>query len=335
MDFSLLQPTSQNFLLRDTLGLKSKWPYYVIMVADPVLRFIWIFYAIFLQDAQHSTIMSFGVAAGEVTRRGIWLLLRVENEHCANVGQQKASRDVPLPYTLAADDSHKQQQPPSTPQKRSGDNQGGILHRDKSPPSATSISGTQTPESTQRTTATGINMGGVGDAKQGAAQPTDPNRGSTEQEREASSSSATPSDTEEGRAGFDGGGAADATNRVTRMRRRLTWSGTRAAGRLSRILADAHKQDFEKRRRPSMTTPDADDEEEEDEDEVRYRNNMMQSRGAPGYMNDDDAASFSKDEDESEDRRPERPSGRRGAVAAGASGPAWPQGSDVVGGKMQ
>ncbi|KAL8409931.1 hypothetical protein RB594_008134 [Gaeumannomyces avenae] len=69
MDFSLLQPSPHNFLLRDITGLKSKWPYYGIMVADPILRFAWIFYAIFTHDAQHSTIMSFMVAFAEVTRR--------------------------------------------------------------------------------------------------------------------------------------------------------------------------------------------------------------------------------------------------------------------------
>jgi len=30
----------------------------------------------------------------------MWALFRVENEHCGNVAQYKASRDVPLPYEL-------------------------------------------------------------------------------------------------------------------------------------------------------------------------------------------------------------------------------------------
>jgi len=30
----------------------------------------------------------------------MWVLFRVENEHCANVARFKASRDVPLPYTI-------------------------------------------------------------------------------------------------------------------------------------------------------------------------------------------------------------------------------------------
>ena len=100
MDFSFLQPNARRFLLRDVTALKARWPYYSIMVIDPILRFSWIFYAIFTHDTQHSTIMSFLVAFAEVTRRGMWAFFRVENEHCANVSQYKASRDVPLPYRI-------------------------------------------------------------------------------------------------------------------------------------------------------------------------------------------------------------------------------------------
>ncbi|KAF4511163.1 hypothetical protein G6O67_002983 [Ophiocordyceps sinensis] len=100
MDFSLLQPHSRRFLLRDILALKRRWPYYCAMVADPMLRFVWIFYAIFTHNTQHSTFISFMVSLMEVFRRGLWSLFRVENEHCANVSQYKASRDVPLPYSI-------------------------------------------------------------------------------------------------------------------------------------------------------------------------------------------------------------------------------------------
>ncbi|PNY23896.1 Protein SYG1, partial [Tolypocladium capitatum] len=100
MDFSLLQAQSRHFCLRDILALKRRWPYYAIMVLDPILRFSWIFYAIFTHDAQHSTIVSLLVSVLEVIRRGMWALFRVENEHCANVSQYKASRDVPLPYRI-------------------------------------------------------------------------------------------------------------------------------------------------------------------------------------------------------------------------------------------
>lgn len=100
MDFSLIQAESKHFALRDILALKARWPYYTIMVVDPIIRFAWIFYAIFTHNRQHSTLVSFMVALMEVVRRGMWALFRVENEHCANVSQYKASRDVPLPYRI-------------------------------------------------------------------------------------------------------------------------------------------------------------------------------------------------------------------------------------------
>ena len=106
MDFSLLQTHSRHYGLRDILALKRRWPYYAIMVVDPILRFAWIFYAIFAHDSQHSTIVAFLVSLAEVIRRGMWALFRVENEHCANVSQYKASRDVPLPYRIEPLMSH-------------------------------------------------------------------------------------------------------------------------------------------------------------------------------------------------------------------------------------
>ncbi|KAG5953861.1 hypothetical protein E4U53_001309 [Claviceps sorghi] len=100
MDFSLLQTRARHKGLRDILALKHQWPYYFIMIVDPMLRFVWIFYAIFTHDTQHSTIVSFMVSFVEVLRRAMWALFRVENEHCANVAQYKASRDIPLPYLI-------------------------------------------------------------------------------------------------------------------------------------------------------------------------------------------------------------------------------------------
>lgn len=100
MDFSFLQPDSRNRFLRDILAIKRRWMYYVVMVVDPILRFGWIFYAIYTHDKQHSSVASFLIGFAEVTRRGMWALFRVENEHCSNVAQYKASRDVPLPYKL-------------------------------------------------------------------------------------------------------------------------------------------------------------------------------------------------------------------------------------------
>ena len=98
------------------------------MLVDPILRFNWIFYAIFENELQHSAILSFIVSLSEVCRRAMWTLFRVENEHCTNVGRFRASRDVPLPYEIPMDgeeellDSHEtrpsppEQEVPSGPQ---------------------------------------------------------------------------------------------------------------------------------------------------------------------------------------------------------------------------
>ncbi|KAF2816274.1 EXS-domain-containing protein [Mytilinidion resinicola] len=100
MDWSLGNPYAKNRFLRDTLGYKKVWMYYVAMVVDPIIRFNWIFYAIYPIELQHSAVLSFVVAFSEVFRRGMWSLFRVENEHCTNVGRFRASRDIPLPYEL-------------------------------------------------------------------------------------------------------------------------------------------------------------------------------------------------------------------------------------------
>jgi xenotropic and polytropic retrovirus receptor 1 len=102
MDWSLCNPYAKHPFLRDMLGYKSAWYYYIAMTIDPVLRFNWIFYAIFSHDFQHSAILSFLVSFSEIIRRGMWSLFRVENEHCTNVGRFRALRDIPLPYDLVS-----------------------------------------------------------------------------------------------------------------------------------------------------------------------------------------------------------------------------------------
>jgi hypothetical protein len=71
------------------------------MVIDPILRFNWVLYIVDPLQLQHSAKTSFVAALGEIFRRGIWSVFRVENEHCTNVGRFRASRDVPLPYEVA------------------------------------------------------------------------------------------------------------------------------------------------------------------------------------------------------------------------------------------
>ncbi|PGG95975.1 hypothetical protein GX51_08041 [Blastomyces parvus] len=100
MDWSLGNPYSKHPFLRDSLAFRRRWVYYLAMGIDPILRFNWIFYAIFPHDYQHSAILSFFLSFSEVCRRGMWSIFRVENEHCTNVARFRASRDVPLPYEI-------------------------------------------------------------------------------------------------------------------------------------------------------------------------------------------------------------------------------------------
>ncbi|KAH8423548.1 SPX and EXS domain-containing protein [Aspergillus melleus] len=102
MDWSLGNPYAKHPLLRDALAFRKAWVYYAAMAIDVIVRFNWIFYAIFAGDIQHSAVLSFAVSFSEICRRGVWTIFRVENEHCTNVLLFRASRDVPLPYELAS-----------------------------------------------------------------------------------------------------------------------------------------------------------------------------------------------------------------------------------------
>lgn len=96
MDFSLIQNKQ---LLRDDL-IYPKGFYYFAIVSDIILRFQWIFYALFSRQIQQSAVTSFCIAIAEIFRRFIWLLVRMENEHITNRHLYRASREIPLPYQL-------------------------------------------------------------------------------------------------------------------------------------------------------------------------------------------------------------------------------------------
>ncbi|KAK5113431.1 hypothetical protein LTR85_010859 [Meristemomyces frigidus] len=104
-DWSMpMNPFSKPPLLRSVLAYRRHiWWYYVAIFLDPILRFNWIFYVIYAQDLQHSSIISFLVSLSEVLRRGMWVLFRVENEHATNVGRYRAQRDPALPYEVMPD----------------------------------------------------------------------------------------------------------------------------------------------------------------------------------------------------------------------------------------
>ncbi|KAI1098415.1 EXS-domain-containing protein [Jackrogersella minutella] len=257
MDFSFFQPDTRHRFLRDILGLKRRWLYYVIMVIDPILRFSWIFYAIFTHDKQHSTLVSFFVALAEVTRRGMWALFRVENEHCANVAQYKASRDVPLPYHLHTHEP--------LVERVSIEEEEEQLRRAKTAPPKEPT----TPS--QEATASAVDVSTAGASALGREQSA-PQMQSQQQVK-------TPDLAEGGK----------------RWRRGPEVLRSRS---IRGIIADAHKQDFEKRRRPAeppTSENDADlaeedvptEEEDEDDDEDdtgSMFNERMEARRAEGLV---------------------------------------------------
>lgn len=225
MDWSLLQPNAKRRFLRDVRGYKNTWWYYLAMIIDPILRFNWIFYAIYTHDTRHGTMVSFFVAFSEVSRRGMWTLFRVENEHCANVARFKASRDIALPYKLV-DDS------------------------------------TET----------------VDEAQDGAAQRT-----------ETSASPATAPDTPTPERHHTATGAAlePQQSHTSSVRQR---SGL---GTFTRIFADAHTQDFEKKRKPGVG--------DSNPSHVRHDADVGEEHGGVGSSDEDD-----EEDDDEEDEQDAR-----------------------------
>ncbi|CAG8510116.1 23783_t:CDS:10, partial [Cetraspora pellucida] len=91
-DWSLLQFDSSNFLLRDELGYKQKWVYYLGMFNNTFFRLTWIL--LFIYD---NFFIRFMIAFGEMLRRWQWDVFRVENEHVTNCQAERATKELTLP----------------------------------------------------------------------------------------------------------------------------------------------------------------------------------------------------------------------------------------------
>ncbi|KAH0558625.1 hypothetical protein GP486_004724 [Trichoglossum hirsutum] len=168
MDWSLGNPYAHHPFLRDVLGFKRVWIYYAAMILDPILRFNWIFFIIFADDIQHSTLLSFVVSFSEVIRRGIWTIFRMENEHCTNVGRFRAYRDIPLPYSVPASRRTSLESQPSSgrppPSRTSSVKQPEQQPHRKSP---------QQPDTTPTATATTSTTVSFPDLERTSPRPTD------------------------------------------------------------------------------------------------------------------------------------------------------------------
>ncbi|KAF8068754.1 EXS-domain-containing protein [Lyophyllum atratum] len=103
MDWSFLSRRAKYPLLRSELVYTDWIPlYYVAIITNILLRFIWIIY-IPIQGPN----MFFRTFIGgllEMLRRWQWNFYRLENEHLGNMDQYRVTREVPLPYSF--DDAH-------------------------------------------------------------------------------------------------------------------------------------------------------------------------------------------------------------------------------------
>ncbi|KAG2363512.1 EXS family-domain-containing protein [Suillus spraguei] len=96
MDWSICKPRAKYPLLRRELVYTSQIPlYYVAMVMNFSIRFLWVFY---IPSWPYFNIRSFVTALMEMTRRIMWNFYRLENEHLGNMDQYRITREVPLPY---------------------------------------------------------------------------------------------------------------------------------------------------------------------------------------------------------------------------------------------
>ncbi|KAL6154450.1 Xenotropic and polytropic retrovirus receptor 1 [Exserohilum turcicum] len=110
-DWGLGKPHVRYPFLRRDLRFTSPWIYYAAILVNTLLRFTWIFYIVIPQQLQHSAVTSFGVSVGEVCRRGLWSLFRIENEYCSRIDsveeiEVSSHRSWPfskLPHTEAND----------------------------------------------------------------------------------------------------------------------------------------------------------------------------------------------------------------------------------------
>lgn len=90
MDWGLSAQTTGTLLLRDRgllVGGGKRYPYYLLIIANIFLRFTWIF--TLRANGSSAPWLLFLVALGEVIRRSVWTLFRLEHEHLNNCGEFK------------------------------------------------------------------------------------------------------------------------------------------------------------------------------------------------------------------------------------------------------
>nr|XP_019044152.1 hypothetical protein I302_07433 [Kwoniella bestiolae CBS 10118]OCF23082.1 hypothetical protein I302_07433 [Kwoniella bestiolae CBS 10118] len=104
IDWSLFRP--QAGLLRKDLGYSSRYVYYLAMVTNVLIRFVFIWYVPYLPlSTRNVRLRSFFFALAEMLRRWQWNFFRVETEHLGNADAYRVTREVPLPYRRINSDS--------------------------------------------------------------------------------------------------------------------------------------------------------------------------------------------------------------------------------------
>ncbi|KAL2349213.1 hypothetical protein Fmac_003213 [Flemingia macrophylla] len=99
-DWGLLRKHSKNPYLRDKLIVPRKSVYFIAMVLDVVLRVSWMQLVFELDwSPLHKVAMITITSCLEIIRRGIWNFFRLENEHLNNVGNYRAFKSVPHPFS--------------------------------------------------------------------------------------------------------------------------------------------------------------------------------------------------------------------------------------------
>ncbi|KAG2139537.1 EXS family protein/ERD1/XPR1/SYG1 family protein [Suillus cothurnatus] len=97
MDWSICKPHAKYPLLRRELVYTSQIPlYYVALVTNLLIRFLWVF----IPGSPSFTTWSFISGLMEMLRRVVWNFYRLENEHLGNMDQYRITREVPLPYSF-------------------------------------------------------------------------------------------------------------------------------------------------------------------------------------------------------------------------------------------
>ena len=102
MDWGLGRVASRHMMLRNTLmlGRTIKQPqrlYVAIIFVNALLRLTWLIQLCAPPNIGASVAAATTLAALEVMRRCMWNVLRIENEHVANMEHYRATANVPLP----------------------------------------------------------------------------------------------------------------------------------------------------------------------------------------------------------------------------------------------